>query len=75
MVGHNKGSSLYLTTVNGRQMPRALPEYPRGGGPSTGIKCLDLQSYFLNPGGSSFIQDENDRLVGRILIGANENLD
>ena len=41
----------------------------------TGIKRSDLESYFLDPGGSSFIKDEYDRLVGRILIGAKENLD
>ena len=29
----------------------------------------------MNPSGSSFIQNEYNRLVGRILIGANENLD
>jgi hypothetical protein len=36
---------------------------------------FDLEPDFLDPSGSSLIQDEYNRLVGCILIGANENLD
>src|ERR1700736_5721595 len=58
-------------------MRRGCRRHGRGTGAGVGIGIvrLDLQSYLLDSGGPCFIQNEYDRLVGRVLVRANENPD